>query len=218
VRKRVFPRPRLLSGEDLLPKPRQQRSREGRERIQQAALALFSEKGYEGTSIHEIAARADLAVGGFYLHFRSKRQLLLALMDELLEGLHGLTLSALPLQIAPAKNIRWGLRSLLLRAFDRDLRYLGAYRAWQDAVHADAGLQSLEKQIRTWTSARVYFVFEELHRLPGARPGIDLSGLASAIDSLFWSLLGRAAQMRKTALNQALDAATHLIYHALFAD
>ena len=147
VRKRVFPRPRLLSGEDLLPKPRQQRSRERRARIQQAALALFSEKGYEGTSIHEIAARADLAVGGFYLHFRSKRQLLLALMDELLEGLQRLTLSA-PLQIGPAKNIRWGLRSLLLRAFDRDLSYLGAYRAWHDAVHADAGLQSLEKQIR----------------------------------------------------------------------
>src|SRR5271166_6459783 len=80
-------RPDLLAGENLPPKPLQRRSLEKRARIKAAGLALFGEKGFERTSIEEIAQKADLAVGGFYQHFRSKRQLLLTLMDELLEKL-----------------------------------------------------------------------------------------------------------------------------------
>ena len=65
---------------------------EKRARLKAAGLVLFGEKGYESTSIDEIARRAKLAVGSFYQHFRSKRQLLLALMDELLEKLSELEL------------------------------------------------------------------------------------------------------------------------------
>jgi len=43
-------------------------------------------------------------------------------------------------------------------------------------------------------------------------------GLARVMDSFFWSLLGQAALLPKTKLNQSIDSATHLIYHALFAD
>ena len=39
-----------------------------------------------------------------------------------------------------------------------------------------------------------------------------------AMDSFFWSLLARAAVMRKAELNQWIDSATHLIYHAMFVD
>src|SRR5215471_5368697 len=85
-------RPNLLAGEDLPPAPVQERSLEKRARLKAAALALFGERGYEGAAIEEIASRAGLAVGGFYQHFRSKRQLLLALMDELLEKLSRLDL------------------------------------------------------------------------------------------------------------------------------
>jgi AcrR family transcriptional regulator len=65
----------------------QKRRMEKRARLKTAALALFGEKGYDGTSIDEVAHRAGLAVGSFYQHFRSKRQLLLVLMDDLLERL-----------------------------------------------------------------------------------------------------------------------------------
>jgi AcrR family transcriptional regulator len=67
-------RPNLLDGEDLPPEPLQNRSREKRTRLKAAGLALFREKGYERTSIDEIARKAHLAVGGFYQHFGSKRQ------------------------------------------------------------------------------------------------------------------------------------------------
>jgi len=206
-------RPNLLAGERIPPPPRQKRSLAKHARLKDAALAIFGEKGYEAASIEEIARRAGLAVGGFYQHYHSKRQLLLALMDELLEGL-----SQLDLRPQAAGDIRAGLRQLLSGAFSRDLRYLGAYRAWQEAALSDPGLARRQKKIHAWTTARVRAVLEHLQQLPGARPNVDIPGLAEVLDSFFWSLLAQAVHLRKPELNRWIDSATHLMYHAMFTD
>ena len=207
-------RPNLLVGEDLPPEPRQDRSRERRARLKSAGLALFGEKGYLGTSIEEIAARAQLPVGSFYQHFRSKRQLLLALMDELLEKLSRLDFRS----GWGGSDVRAGLRQVLARAFSHDLKYLGAYRAWQEAVLADPDLQQKQRKIHAWTTGRVLALFQALQQVPGARREADLPALARAMDSFFWGLLGQALTMRKVELSQWIDSATHLIFHALFTD
>jgi len=209
----VKPRPKLLKGEDLPPEPHQKRSLKKRERLKSAALALFAEKGFEATSVEEICRRAKLAVGTFYQHYRSKRQLLLALMDELLENLSGLDLRP-----QSAADVRAALHGILSRAFSHDLRYLGAYRAWQQAALSDPELARKQAQIHTWTTARVTALFEVLHQLPGARPGIDIPALARTMDTHFWSLLAQASLMRKPELARSIDSATHLIFHALFSD
>jgi AcrR family transcriptional regulator len=208
-------RPDLLAGENFPAAPQQRRSLEKRAKLKAAGLALFGEKGYERAAIEEIARRAKLAVGGFYLHFDSKRQLLLTLMDELLDKLSRLDLQP---RTETNSSIQEGLRSLLARAFSHDLRYLGAYRAWQEAVLSDPGLAEKQEAIHAWTTARIVNLFEALQRLPGARNNVDILGLARVMDSFFWSLLGQAALLPRTKLNQSIDSATHLIYHALFAD
>ena len=206
-------RPNLLAGEDLPPEPHQKRSSDKRARLKAAGLVLFGEKGYENASIDMIARRAKLAVGGFYQHYRSKRQLLLALMDELLEKL-----SQLDFHSEAGTDVRAGIRQLLSRAFSHDLRYLGAYRAWQEAAFSDLDLARKQEQIHRWTTTRVITVFQLLQQLPGARQGVDMQGLARAMDSFFWSLLAQAGRFSKVELDQRIDAATHLIYHALFTD
>jgi len=206
-------RPNLLAGEDIPPAPQQKRSLEKRARLKEAGLALFGEKGYESTSVDEIARRAKLAVGTFYQHFRSKRQLLLALMDELLEKL-----SQLDFRPSAATDVRAVVHELLARAFSHDLRYLGAYRAWREALLSDAELGRKQVEIHAWTTARVTTVFKLLRQLPGARAGVDVPGLARVMDSFFWNLLGQAVLMPKVELNRWIDSATHLIYHAMFAD
>ena len=209
----VRKRPNLLKGEDLPGAPHQRRSLEKQARLKAAGLVQFGEKGYEKTSIDEIARRAKLAVGGFYQHFRSKRQLLLVLMDELLEKL-----SQLKFRPGTGKDVQAGIRELLSRAFSHDLRYLGAYRGWQEAVLSDPDLARKQEEINAWTTGRVTAVFEMLQQLPGARKEVDTPGLARAMDSFFWSLLGRAGRLPKAELNQQIDAATHLMYHAMFTD
>lgn len=46
------------------------------QRLQQAAMELFYEKGYEGTTVEEIAQRAQLTQRTFFRHFSDKREVL----------------------------------------------------------------------------------------------------------------------------------------------
>jgi AcrR family transcriptional regulator len=206
-------RPRLLAREDLLPRPIQRRALERRARLKDAALSLFGERGYDRTSLGDVAERAGMAVGGIYLHFRSKRQLLLVLMDELLERLENL-----PLTPRPATDARAAIHEMLTDAFSADLEYLGACRAWSEAVRTDPELETLDLRIRVWTTSRVRGVFERLQRAPGARPGVDAAALARTMDVFFWNQLARAATIRPAELREWIESATHLLHHALFLD
>jgi AcrR family transcriptional regulator len=70
----------------------QKRSIEKRARILAAGRRFFAGKGYEATSIADIAAQAGTAAGAFYQYFASKRQLLVVLMNELIQRLAALDL------------------------------------------------------------------------------------------------------------------------------
>ncbi len=51
--------------------------------ILKASAALFAEKGYGGTKLHEIAAAVGLTRTAFYYYFESKEQVLTALVEEI---------------------------------------------------------------------------------------------------------------------------------------
>ncbi|HEY1555215.1 MAG TPA: TetR/AcrR family transcriptional regulator [Kofleriaceae bacterium] len=55
-----------------------------RRRIQEAARAVFAERGYGGASIELIARAAQLSVGAIYLYFRSKEDLYVSLVEDAL--------------------------------------------------------------------------------------------------------------------------------------
>lgn len=63
-------------------------SRREREKLQQrqdmldAALVLFSEKGYHNVSMHEIAKKAEFAIGTLYKFFQNKEDLYKSLVME----------------------------------------------------------------------------------------------------------------------------------------
>jgi AcrR family transcriptional regulator len=52
-------------------------------RLQQAAFELYAERGYEETTVAEIAARAGLAERTFFRHFSDKREVLFSGSAEL---------------------------------------------------------------------------------------------------------------------------------------
>lgn len=56
-----------------------------RERVLDAAVELFAEQGYDGTSVAQVLARAGVAKGGFYHHFASKEALLYEVYGDLIE-------------------------------------------------------------------------------------------------------------------------------------
>jgi AcrR family transcriptional regulator len=53
-----------------------------RTRIQQVALELFAEQGYEKTSLREIAGRLDVTKAALYYHFKSKEDIARSLVED----------------------------------------------------------------------------------------------------------------------------------------
>ncbi len=56
--------------------------RETRARIQQVALELFTEQGYDKTSLREIAERLAVTKAALYYHFKSKEDIFRAILDD----------------------------------------------------------------------------------------------------------------------------------------
>jgi AcrR family transcriptional regulator/predicted DNA-binding transcriptional regulator AlpA len=64
-------------------KKERESTREKREMILDAAIALFSEKGYENTKISDITDRMKMGKGTFYIYFKNKEELFLECIDRL---------------------------------------------------------------------------------------------------------------------------------------
>ncbi len=62
--------------------PRQEKKLRQRQEILASALDLFSQKGYHNVSMHEIAEKAELAIGTLYKSFQNKEDLYKALVLE----------------------------------------------------------------------------------------------------------------------------------------
>ncbi|MEV5988438.1 TetR family transcriptional regulator [Streptomyces sp. NPDC052051] len=62
---------------------KRQRRGDTRQRIQDVALELFAEQGYEKTSLREIAEHLDVTKAALYYHFKTKEEILVSLFEDL---------------------------------------------------------------------------------------------------------------------------------------
>lgn len=62
---------------------RQRRRGNTRQRIQDVALELFAEQGYEKTSLREIAEHLDVTKAALYYHFKTKEEILVSIFEDL---------------------------------------------------------------------------------------------------------------------------------------
>lgn len=94
--------------------PRQQRSRERRLKIMEAARDLFARKGINGTSSNEIARQAGVSIGTFYSYFENKKTLFLEILEEHLERF---VTDIYTLQTDDTISVRDNIREHILKAF-----------------------------------------------------------------------------------------------------
>jgi AcrR family transcriptional regulator len=69
----------------VVPEPpglRQRKRRQTRERLTRTAVALFLERGFEATTIDDIAAAADISRRSFFHYFASKEDVVFAWQEE----------------------------------------------------------------------------------------------------------------------------------------
>lgn len=73
----------ISSRNRLVTKPITPRGQQTRQKLLEAAEAVFGEKGYERASIVEITQRAGVAQGTFYVYFPDKKAVFVELVKEL---------------------------------------------------------------------------------------------------------------------------------------
>jgi AcrR family transcriptional regulator len=80
-------------------------------RLQEAAVDLYAERGYEQTTVAEIAARAGLTERTYFRHFADKREVLFHGSQQLQEAMEA-AVEAAPADAAPLDAIAYGLRRI----------------------------------------------------------------------------------------------------------
>jgi AcrR family transcriptional regulator len=126
---------------------------ERRERILASATEVFAERGYADASMAEIAARAGVVASVIYDHFRSKRDLHIALLELHGNWLIANSITAIGLD-APERMLRASVDALyrlleqdpfawrfIFRDPPADAEIAGAWRAIHD--RATAGIAGL---------------------------------------------------------------------------
>lgn len=79
-----------------------------RERLLAAALELFAERGYDGTSVSQIAARAGVTEMTFFRHFPGKASLL---VDDPYDPVIGVAIGQQPAALDPITRAARGIRA-----------------------------------------------------------------------------------------------------------
>jgi TetR/AcrR family transcriptional regulator len=74
--------------------------------ILDAALKLFSQKGYHNVSIHEIAKEAEFGIGTMYKFFSNKKDLYKILIMDTAEKWHHAVMQALEVERNPVRAVR----------------------------------------------------------------------------------------------------------------
>ncbi|MBB4661363.1 TetR/AcrR family transcriptional regulator [Conexibacter arvalis] len=79
-----------------------------------SALALFSDRGFHGTSVQEIVERAHVTKGAFYHHFDSKEDVLALIHERFLDAWRA-SLERIVAELAsPADQLREAIRESVL--------------------------------------------------------------------------------------------------------
>lgn len=130
---------------------------DARGRLEQAALELFVEQGFAGTTVPQITARAGLTTRTFFRHFTDKREVLFGIEQEL-PALVAQLMADAPATWTPLQLIDQGLAVVASTWFEGHLDHLQTHRA---VVASDASLGERSLQKQAILSAAVRRGFQE---------------------------------------------------------
>lgn len=174
------------------------------QRLEQAALDLFTERGYEETTVIDIAVRAGLSKSTFFRHYQDKREVLFGggTAEELLSQ----AVSGAPADTSPLQAVACALDALGADVFTSERRAFVTAR--RSLIARTPELQEREA-LKNLASTAI--LAEALVRRGAphmtARVAAQLAALAASIAEDEW-LREPSTDFARTA-RQVLDDLTH---------
>lgn len=178
------------------------------ERLAEAALELFAERGYENTTVLDIAKRAGLAKSTFFRHFKDKREVLFG-EDALTEQL-GAAIATADGAAAPLEVVACGLEVLGRDVFTPARRVFAVRRRAVIEAHPDLLEREALKSVRLTASMTRAL---ECRGVPAlvARVAAELGALSLKIGYERWSDSGNTDEfgdIARQALGEVQAAAS----------
>jgi TetR/AcrR family fatty acid metabolism transcriptional regulator len=100
------PEPNSTPGAESSTPPAVNRTADKHQRILDAAVAVFAEKGFFTSRVSDIADRANVADGTVYLYFKSKEEILMAAINTAFDAFMSLARTELRKVTDPAERLR----------------------------------------------------------------------------------------------------------------
>ena len=116
------------------------------EAILHAALELFAERGFHGTSVPSVAERAGVAAGTIYHYFASKETLVNTLYKRCKAAIQAEVLTDFPFDAPPREQFRvtWSRMADFALAHPKEFAFLELHH---HASYLDAESQAIEARI-----------------------------------------------------------------------
>ncbi|TCL72257.1 TetR family transcriptional regulator [Rhizobium sp. BK251] len=199
------------------PKPtegrRERKRRQTRERIQEAAISLFLERGFDGTTIEDITEAADVSKRSFFDYFPSKEEVVAAwqdsFADELVEAvaarpagepitkvIEEALISSVVSGAADPQNLALGQlirQTPALRARDQ-LKYTKLERRLTEALWERVGEGEAERFRMGLLAAVVIAAMRAAGERWQEEPSVPLDAFARDIFQELWSILADFGQ------------------------
>jgi TetR/AcrR family transcriptional regulator, transcriptional repressor for nem operon len=161
-----------------------------RDRIIQAAVTVFSEKGYHRATISDVVRRSGLSVGAIYTHFKNKEELFLHSCDLI----SGQGLDEMAVRLAPLTSTSDRLRAAVayyvetIDEFDDAPGQVGLIRAWAEAGEEPGVREMLVRRRERLVGAAQLLIQQGISRgeLPAS---LDVDAIARGFMALLDGLL-----------------------------
>ncbi len=128
-------------------KPVQARSQKTRDNLLKAALSMYEKKGYNKTTVDDIAAGAGVSTGIAYRYFRNKKDILLSVISygaDNIESIAHIDKVDVPEEVTDIKQYL----EMILKSFETfHIRYRDIHEEIEGLQHTDEDVRKLYSEI-----------------------------------------------------------------------
>jgi len=196
--------------------PKQARSKRTKEKIVQAAIRLFQERGYERTTSNDIATEAGVSVGSFYVYFTDKRQLLLTIFDRLADELYKNIFDGLKPEHLFDSELRPRIKHAVANTIIDKQRHSGLHRVVGELLLKDADFAGRHKAVMQRSMMKLQELIS-LANKAGLTWEIDVEAAAFIVQRVVFDIsqdyVTGCCEFDK---ERAIDALADMIYRFVF--
>lgn len=182
---------------------------EKREAILDAALDLFSERGFYGTAVPLLAERAKVAAGTIYRYFENKEAIVNALYRRQKEFLGHALLAEFPFDSPPRDQFHyfWTSACDFARKNPKALAFLELH-------HHQSYLDALSREVETRVLAPAYAFFTMTAEKKVTKP-YPAELLGSIVWGSFVGLIRASWEKRIELTDEAIEQAENCVWEAI---